>query len=48
MKYHGTITMEFMEPIRYEDIKRMKNGKISNLLEGLIENRCDLLNMNDK
>ena len=48
MKYPGTITIEFMEPIRYEDIKRMKNGEILDTVENLIENRCNILNKKDK
>lgn len=44
MKYPGTITMEFMEPIRYEDIKKMKNKDILHMVENLIENRCRELN----
>ena len=44
MKYPGTITMEFMEPIKYKDIRRMKNKDILNAVKSLIENRCDILN----
>ena len=44
MKYPGTITMEFMEPIKYKDIRRMKNKDILNAVKNLIENRCDILN----
>ena len=44
MKYPGTITMEFMEPIKYKNIRRMKNKDILNAVKSLIENRCDILN----
>ena len=44
MKYSGTITMKFMEPIKYEDIKKMKNKEILSRVEGLIEEECRNLN----
>lgn len=44
IKHPGTITMEFMDPIKYEDIKKMKNSEILNTVEKLIEDRCRGLN----
>jgi 1-acyl-sn-glycerol-3-phosphate acyltransferase len=44
LKYSGKITMEFMEPIKYEDIKMLKKGEVIALLEDKIENKCKELN----
>lgn len=44
MKYPGTITMKFLEPIKYEDIKKMKNHEVLNKVEDIIESECKKLN----
>lgn len=44
MKYPGTITMKFLELIKYEDIKKMKNHEVLNKVEDIIEDECKKLN----
>ena len=36
--------MKFLEPIKYEDIKKMKNHEVLNKVEGIIEDECKKLN----
>lgn len=44
LKEPGTITMEFMEPIKYEEIKAMDKDELLKKLENLIETRSNELN----
>ena len=44
LKYPGTIRMEVMDPIKYEDIKKMKNKEIFKTIETLIEDKSKELN----
>lgn len=44
LKYPGTITMEFMDPIKYEDIKKMTKDELLKKLEYIIENKSKELN----
>ncbi len=44
LKHPGTITMEFMEPIKYEDIKKMSKEELLEKLENIIESKCKELN----
>ena len=47
LKHSGTITMEFMEPIKYEDIKKMSKEELIEKLENIIEPKCIELNNKD-
>lgn len=44
LKYSGTMTMEFMDPIKYEDIQKMSKGELISRLENIIENKSKELN----
>ncbi|HSQ97683.1 MAG TPA: lysophospholipid acyltransferase family protein [Rickettsiales bacterium] len=44
LKYSGTITMEFMDPIKFEDIKKMSKEELLTKLENIIEKKCEELN----
>ena len=44
LKYPGTITMKFMKPIKYEEIKDMDKDEIIKKLESIIEIECQKLN----
>lgn len=44
LKHSGTITMEFLEPIKYEDIKKMSKEELLEKLENIIEPKCKELN----
>ena len=44
LKHSGTITMEFMDPIKYEDVKKMSKEELLNTLENLIEYKSQELN----
>ncbi|MDD2840347.1 MAG: lysophospholipid acyltransferase family protein [Rickettsiales bacterium] len=44
LKDSGTITMEFMDPIKYEDIKKMSKEELLLKLENIIESKSKELN----
>ena len=44
LKHPGTITMEFMKPIKYEDIKEMSKEELLKKLENIIETKSQELN----
>ena len=44
MKYPGTITMKFLEPIKYKNIKKKKNHEILNKVEDIIKYEFNKLN----
>lgn len=44
LKHKGVITMEFLNPILYDDVKKMKNNEIVDLFQDKIENTCKRLN----
>lgn len=44
LKPSGTITMEFMEPIKYEEIQKMKKKELISKLENIIESKSQELN----
>lgn len=44
LKHSGTITMEFMEPIAYEEVKKMSKEELLNKLENIIETKSHELN----
>lgn len=44
VKHKGIITMKFLDPISYSDIKKMKNNEIISLVQDKIENTCEKLN----
>ncbi len=44
LKHSGTITMEFMDPIKYEDIKKMSKEELLKKLENTIESKSRELN----
>ena len=44
LKHSGTITMEFMDPIKYEDIKQMSKEELLKKLENTIESKSKELN----
>lgn len=47
LKYSGTITMEFMEPIKYEEVKKMSKEELLKRLEDIIETKSEELNKLD-
>ena len=44
LKHKGTITMEFLDPVPYADVKKMKNSEIVDLFQNKIESACKKLN----
>lgn len=44
LKYPGTITMDFLKPIKYKNIKGLNNKDLVKKIEDKIENRCKELN----
>lgn len=44
LKYSGTMTMEFMDPIKFEDIKKMSKEELLLKLENIIEKKSKELN----
>lgn len=44
LKYSGTITMEILDPIKYEDIKDMDKQELLKKLENIIETKSKELN----
>ena len=44
LKHSGTITMEFMDPIKYEEIEKMSKEELLLKLENIIETKCVELN----
>lgn len=44
LKYPGVITMEFMKPIKYEEIKDMSKEELVKKLENIIETKSQELN----
>ena len=48
LKHPGTITMEFMDPIKYEDVKKMSKEELLKKLETIIETKSQELNQEIK
>ena len=44
LKHSGTITMEFMRPIKYEEIKNMSKEELLEVIEKEIETKSQELN----
>lgn len=44
LKHSGTITMEFMDPIKYEEIEKMSKEELLLKLKNIIETKCVELN----